>query len=71
MSRGLGDVYKRQGEGHMLMKLVAFRETLAGDLLIDYEKMERRRDSARRKFLLCDMPRHLADVMLGPKEWTV
>lgn len=56
----------------MLMKLVAFRETLAGDLLIDYEKRERRGDSARRKFLFfCDMPRHLADVMLGPKEWTV
>lgn len=52
---------------------MALRETLAGvgDLLIDYEKIERRIDNARRKFLLCDMPRHLADVMLGPKEWTV
>lgn len=51
---------------------MALRETLAGvgDLLIDYEKIERRIDNAR-KFLLCDMPRHLADVMLGPKEWTV
>lgn len=43
-----------------------------GDLLIDYEKTERKVDNVRRKFLfLCDMPRHLADVMLDPKERTV
>jgi hypothetical protein len=43
-----------------------------GGLLIDYEKTGKIVDNARRKFLsLCDMPRHLADVMLGPKEWTV
>lgn len=29
------------GEIHILRKLVALRETLAGDLLIDYEKMEK------------------------------